>query len=62
MMINLKNLYKEVKQETLKVTWPTKQETVTTTIMVFVFVFISSLFFLLVDKLVSFIVEFLLFL
>ncbi|MAI84762.1 MAG: preprotein translocase subunit SecE [Rickettsiales bacterium] len=62
MMINLKNLYKEVKQETLKVTWPTKQETITTTIMVFVFVFISSLFFLLVDKLVSFIVEFLLFL
>ena len=61
-MINLKNLYKEVKQETLKVTWPTKQETITTTIMVFVFVFISSLFFLLVDKLVSFIVEFLLFL
>ena len=61
-MINLKNLYKEVKQETLKVTWPSKQETITTTIMVFVFVFISSLFFLLVDKLVSFIVEFLLFL
>ena len=61
-MINLKNFYKEVKQETLKVTWPSKQETITTTIMVFVFVFISSLFFLLVDKLVSFIVEFLLFL
>tara|TARA_B100000989_G_C19473900_1_gene441976 strand:+ start:118 stop:303 length:186 start_codon:yes stop_codon:yes gene_type:complete len=61
-MFNIKNLYKEVKQETLKVTWPTKQETITTTIMVFIFVFISSLFFLLVDKLVSFIVEYLLFL
>ena len=60
-MINLKNLYKEVKQETLKVTWPTKSETITTTIMVFVFVFIASIFFLIVDKIVSFIVEYFLF-
>ena len=55
-MINLKSLYKEVKQETQKVTWPTKQETITTTIMVFIFVFISSIFFLLVYKIISFIV------
>ena len=61
-MINLKDFYKEVKQETQKVTWPTKQETITTTIMVFIFVFISSIFFLLVDKIISFIVEYLLFL
>ena len=60
-MIDLKSLYKEVKQETQKVTWPTKQETITTTIMVFIFVFISSVFFLLVDKIISFIVKYLLF-
>ena len=61
-MIDLKNFYKEVKQETQKVTWPTKQETITTTIMVFIFVFIASIFFLLVDKIVSFVVEYFLFL
>ena len=57
-MQKIKNLYKEVKQETLKITWPTKSETITTTIMVFIFVFLASLFFLLVDKVVSFIVEY----
>ena len=61
-MLDLKNFYKEVKQETLKVTWPTKPETITTTIMVFIFVFISSIFFLLVDKIISFVVKNLLFL
>ena len=59
-MNKIKNFYNEVKQETLKITWPTKSETVTTTIMVFIFVFLASLFFLLVDKVVSFIVEYLL--
>ncbi len=61
-MFDLKNFYKEVKQETLKVTWPTKPEVITTTIMVFIFVFISSIFFLLVDKIISFVVKYLLFL
>ena len=60
-MLKLKNFYNEVKQETKKVTWPTKQETITTTVMVFKFVFISSLFFLLVDKIISFLVKYILF-
>lgn len=59
-MNKIKNFYNEVKQETLKITWPTRSETITTTIMVFIFVFLASLFFLLVDKVVSFIVEYLL--
>ena len=58
MMQKILTFYKEVKQEALKITWPTKPEVITTTIMVFIFVFIASVFFLLVDKLVSFIVEF----
>ena len=57
-MNKIKNFYNEVKQETLKITWPTRSETITTTIMVFIFVFLASVFFLLVDKLISFIVEF----
>ena len=60
-MKNIKNFLSEVKQETLKVTWPTKQETITTTIMVFIFVFIASIFFLIVDKIVSFLIEYILF-
>ena len=39
------DFYKEVKQEALKITWPTKPEVITTTIMVFIFVFLSSIFF-----------------
>ncbi|MBC33160.1 MAG: preprotein translocase subunit SecE [Rickettsiales bacterium] len=60
-MQKIKNLYKEVKQETLKITWPTKPEVITTTIMVFIFVFLASVFFLLVDKLITLIIEFIIF-
>jgi preprotein translocase subunit SecE len=34
----------EVQQETRKVTWPSRKETVTTTIMVFVMVVVVSVF------------------
>ncbi len=60
-MQKIKDFYKEVKQEALKITWPTKPEVITTTIMVFIFVFLASVFFLLVDKIVSFLVEYILF-
>jgi len=60
-MQKIVKFYNEVKQEGLKITWPTKPEVITTTIMVFVFVIISSIFFLVVDKIVSFFVELLLF-
>ena len=60
-MQKIKDFYKEVKQEALKITWPTKPEVITTTIMVFIFVFLSSVFFLLVDKIISFLVEYILF-
>ena len=60
-MQKIKDFYREVKQEALKITWPTKPEVITTTVMVFIFVFLSSIFFLLVDKIVSFLVEYILF-
>ena len=43
---------KQVRQETLKVTWSSRKETITTTIIVLVMVAISSLFFLLADSLI----------
>ena len=48
---------KEVKQEGKKIIWPTKKETLITTAMVFVMVVIFSLFFLLVDNIISWLIK-----
>ena len=50
----------EVRAEAQKVTWPTRKETTVTTIMVFIMVVIASIFFLLADQVMRFIVSFLL--
>jgi preprotein translocase subunit SecE len=42
--------FQEVREETEKVTWPSRKETMITTIMVFVMVAIASVFFLVVDQ------------
>ena len=39
----------EVREETAKVTWPSRRETVISTVMVLVMVAVASLFFLAVD-------------
>jgi preprotein translocase subunit SecE len=43
----------QVRAEGSKVTWPTRKETIITTVMVFVMVILASLFFLVVDQIVS---------
>jgi preprotein translocase subunit SecE len=43
----------EVRQETAKVTWPSRKETVTTTAMVFVMVVVVSLFLSVTDWLIA---------
>ena len=43
----------QVRSEVGKVTWPTRRETVITTIMVFIMVAFASVFFLLVDQVLS---------
>lgn len=50
----------EVRDETNKVTWPTRRETVITTIMVFVMVAVSSVFFFLADQIIRLLVTFIL--
>ncbi len=55
--INPGQFIREVRQETSKVTWPTRKETTVTTIMVFVFVAIMSVFFLVVDQVASWLVR-----
>jgi preprotein translocase subunit SecE len=46
----------EVRDEAAKVTWPSRRETMITTAMVFVMVAVTSVFFLLADQLMRFIV------
>jgi len=46
----------EVRSETNKVMWPSRRETVITTIMVFVMVGLSSIFFFFADQLIRFVV------
>jgi preprotein translocase subunit SecE len=50
----------EVRTETSKVTWPSRRETVITTIMVFVMVALASIFFFVADQLIRFLITFLL--
>lgn len=51
---------REVKQETQKVTWPTRKEVTTTTIVVFIMIFIMSMFLLFSDWVISSGVKFIL--
>ena len=50
----------EVREETRKVTWPSRRETAITTAMVFVMVAIASIFFLVADQLIRIVVTFVL--
>ena len=45
---------RQVRQEVSRVTWPTRKEVAVTTIMVFIVVTVLSIFFLLVDQVLSF--------
>ena len=57
---NIAQFAREVRQETLKVSWPSRKETVTTTIVVFVMVFIMSMILLFSDWVISSAIKFIL--
>ena len=50
----------QVRAETAKVTWPTRRETVISTIMVVIMVFLAAIFFFVADQLMAYAVELLL--
>ena len=50
----------EVRSETAKVTWPTRRETMITTVMVFVMVALASIFFFFADQVIRYLVTFVL--
>jgi preprotein translocase subunit SecE len=49
-----------VRNEASKVTWPTRRETLVTTGMVFVMLVIASIFFVIVDQLIKWLLGFVL--
>lgn len=57
---NIAQFAREVKQEAQKVTWPSRKETITTTIVVFIMVFIMSMILLFADLAISHSIEFIL--
>lgn len=44
---------RQVRQETAKVTWPSRKETIITTVLVFLMVFICAVFFLVIDHVIA---------
>jgi preprotein translocase subunit SecE len=50
----------EVRAEADKVTWPTRRETLITTIMVFVMVAVASVLFLVADQIIRIVITFIL--
>jgi preprotein translocase subunit SecE len=54
---NLVEFIQEVRDESRKVTWPSRRELVVSTIMVVIMVVVASLFFLGVDAVLKYVVE-----
>ena len=48
---------KQVKSEGKKITWPSKNETITSMIAVFIMVFISSVFLYFTDQIIAFLIR-----
>ncbi len=59
-MANPLTFLQEVRSEVAKVSWPTRRETLVTTIMVFIMAALASVFFFLADQVLSFVVTFML--
>jgi preprotein translocase subunit SecE len=55
--LNPLKFLQEVRQEVGKVTWPTRNETLVSTVMVLVMVVIASFFFLAADQIISWLVQ-----
>ena len=53
-MRNPLRFLQEVKQEAFKITWPTKKDTLTGSLMVFVLASLAAVFFLLLDQILKF--------
>ena len=50
---NIAEFAQQVRQEANRITWPTRKETLQTTLMVFLMVFVAAIFFFVVDQALS---------
>jgi preprotein translocase subunit SecE len=57
MAVNPAKFIREVRQELDKVTWPTRRETMISTLMVFILVALAATFFVVVDWVISLLVR-----
>ena len=57
MAANPVKFLQEVRQEVSKVTWPTRNETLISTVMVLAMVALASIFFLLADQIISWLIQ-----
>ena len=57
-MKNPLKFIQEVKQEAFKVTWPTGRETLTGAVMVILLAVVASIFFLILDQILKFLLNF----
>jgi preprotein translocase subunit SecE len=51
--VNPFEFIQQVRSEVSKVTWPTRRETMITTVMVLIMVFLASMFFFLADQILG---------
>ena len=58
--MNPLQFFQEVRQETAKVTWPSRKEVLITTVAVLIMVIMASMFFLAVDQVIGSLVRMLL--
>ncbi len=58
--LNPMQFIQEVRQEVGKVTWPTRKEVWVTTVAVLIMVTLASIFFMLADQLMGYVVSFIL--
>ena len=56
-MRNPLKFFQEVKQETFRITWPTKKETMMGAVMVFALASLSAIFFLILDQILRFLLN-----
>ncbi|MDD2325783.1 MAG: preprotein translocase subunit SecE [Alphaproteobacteria bacterium] len=56
-MANIVEFFRETRREVAKVTWPTRKETVLTTVMIVVMAVVAGLFFFLVDGMLGFVIS-----
>lgn len=57
-MVSPLEFLKQVRSEGKKITWPSRQETTVSTIMVFIMVFIAAVFLYFSDQLIAVVIRF----